>query len=135
MRSIAQNQKTLGVSPLLEILFVLLIVVSVQAQQPASSPNPQSQSSNGNDSMGDYNVISSLEFGYRGLSVDGDHNKYRSDLNYSAGPRLFDTSVLLEGKDGHNGGLFDSLLVTSTGWGADPYGQMRIRVENANWNR
>jgi hypothetical protein len=114
-------------------MMTLLVVVSVQAQQPASSPSPQS--SNGNDSMGDYNVISSLEFGYRGLSVDGDHNKYRSDLNYSAGPRLFDTSFLLKGNDGHNGGLFDTLLVTSTGWGADPHGQMRISVENPKWYR
>ncbi|HYV10472.1 MAG TPA: hypothetical protein VE980_06240 [Pyrinomonadaceae bacterium] len=120
------------------VLAVLLaLVVGVQAQQPASSPQPGSSppSSNGNDSMGDYNVISSIEFGYRGLSVDGDHNKYRSDLNYSAGPRLFDTSFLLKGKDGHDGGLFDSLLVTATGWGADPYGQMRISVENPKWYR
>jgi len=85
--------------------------------------------------MGDYNVISSIEFGYRGLSVDGDNNKYRSDLNYSAGPRLFDTSFLMKGKDGHDGGLFDSFLVTSTGWGADPYGQMRISVEHPKWYR
>ncbi|HEY4425017.1 MAG TPA: hypothetical protein VGN10_12460 [Pyrinomonadaceae bacterium] len=118
---------------LLMIAGCLLAVVSVQAQQPAASPSPQS--SNGNDSMGDYDVISSIEFGYRGLSVDGDHNKYRSDLNYSAGPRLFDTSFLLKAKDGHDGGLFDSLLVTSTGWGADPYGQMRISVENPKWYR
>jgi hypothetical protein len=121
--------------PLLGMLAACLMaaLVSVQAQQPASSPSPQS--SNGNDSMGDYNVISSLEFGYRGLSVDGDHNKYRSDLNYSAGPRLFDTSFLMKAKDGKDGGLFDSFLVTSTGWGADPYGQMRISVENPKWYR
>jgi hypothetical protein len=124
-----------GLPPLLGLLLALLLVVSVQAQQPASSPSPQSQSSNGNDSMGDYDVISSIEFGYRGLSVDGDHNKYRSDLNYSAGPRLFDTSFLLKSKEGKNGGLFDSFLVTSTGWGADPYGQMRISVENPKWYR
>jgi len=114
---------------------LLAVLVNVQAQQPSPSPNPQSQSANGNDSMGDYDVISSLEFGYRGLSVDGDHNKYRSDLNYSAGPRLFDTSFLLKAKDGHDGGLFDSFLVTSTGWGADPYGQMRMSVENPKWYR
>jgi len=29
-----------------------------------------------------YNIIFSLEFGYRGLSVDGDLKKYQSDLNY-----------------------------------------------------
>ncbi len=118
------------------------VMLNLRAQQPTStpqpsaSPSPGSSSSNGNgDSIGDYGVISSIEFGYRGLSVDGDHNKYRSDLNYSAGPRLFDTSFLLKAKDGHNGGLFDSFLITSTGWGADPNGQMRLSVENPKWYR
>jgi hypothetical protein len=118
----------------------------LRAQQPTATPqattSPASASSNGNgsngngaDSIGDYGVISSIEFGYRGLSVDGDHNKYRSDLNYSAGPRLFDTSFLMKAKEGHNGGLFDSFLITSTGWGADPNGQMRLSVENPKWYR
>src|SRR6185369_9649786 len=66
------------------------------------------------DKMGDYMVIGSLEFGYRGISVDGDHNKFQSDLNYKAGPRVFDSSLLLRSQDGA-GGLFDTLLVTSTG--------------------
>jgi hypothetical protein len=65
----------------------LIVLVNINAQQPAASPQPsgaQSQASNnGNgDTLGDYAVVSSIEFCYRGLSVDGDHNKYRSDLNY-----------------------------------------------------
>ncbi len=121
-------------------MLVLTVSISVVGQQPAANPQPSSApsqtSSNGNgDSVGDYSVISSIEFGYRGLSVDGDHNKYRSDLNYSAGPRLFDTSFLLKAKEDKNGGIFDSLLVTSTGWGADPNGQFRISVENPKWYR
>jgi hypothetical protein len=121
-------------------VLALIVLVSVRAQQPAASPGASGThnqtATNGNaDSLGNYAVVSSIEFGYRGLSVDGDHNKYRSDLNYSAGPRLFDASFLLKAKDGHREKLFDSLLVTSTGWGADPYGQMRISVENPKWYR
>ncbi|HEX3183774.1 MAG TPA: hypothetical protein VHQ94_03205 [Pyrinomonadaceae bacterium] len=127
-------------------LMALSARLNLRAQQPTATPqattSPASASSNGNgsngngaDSIGDYGVISSIEFGYRGLSVDGDHNKYRSDLNYSAGPRLFDTSFLMKAKEGHNGGLFDSFLITSTGWGADPNGQMRLSVENPKWYR
>ena len=82
------------------------------------------------EDAGDYTIISSIEFGYRGLSVDGDHNKYQSDLNYKAGPRLFDSSFLMKAKDG-KGGLFDTLLVTSTGWGADPNGQLAIQRREA----
>jgi hypothetical protein len=98
---------------------VLLMLVNVRAQQPAPSPE----------------VISTIEFGYRGLSVDGDQNKYRSDLNYKAGPRLFDSTFLYRANDGHKGGLFDSALVTSTGWGSDPYGQVRLSIENPKWYR
>src|SRR6266571_870276 len=86
------------------------------------------------EDAGDYTITSSIEFGYRGIRVDGDQNKFRSDLNLKAGPRLFDTSFLAKAKDG-KGGLFDTLLVTSSGWGADPYGNMRIDVENSKWYR
>ena len=82
------------------------------------------------EDAGDYTVIRSIEFGYRGLSVDGDLNKYQSDLNYKAGPRLFDSTFLMKSKDG-KGDLFDTLLVTSTGWGADPNGNLRVSVEKA----
>jgi len=87
------------------------------------------------DDAGDYTVVGSIEFGYRGQRVDGDVNKFKSDLNYKAGPRLFDSSFLMKSKDGKGGGLFDTLLVTSTGWGADPSGNMRIDVENPKWYR
>jgi hypothetical protein len=51
-----------------------------------------------------------LEFGYRGLRVDGDLNNYQSDLNYKAGPRVFDCSFLLKSTDG-KAGMFETLVV------------------------
>ena len=125
---------------LLSGLALLLMLVSVQAQQPAASPSPQSSGSRPDDpvqageSAGDYTVISSIEFGYRGIRVDGDQNKFRSDLNYKAGPRVFDSSFLLKSQDG-KANFVDTLLVTSTGWGADPQGNLRISAENAKWYR
>ncbi|MDX6384054.1 MAG: hypothetical protein QOK48_1627 [Blastocatellia bacterium] len=115
------------------------------AQQPTPTPKksgekkseakkPAPSSTDSGEDAGNYNIISSVEFGYRGLRVDGDRNKYRSDLNYSAGPRLFDSSFLARSKNG-KGGLFDTFLVTSTGWGADPYGNLRISVEKPKWYR
>ena len=122
------------------LMLVLFATVTVApAQQP--SPSPASKKSDYTETpaetgekAGDFTVISSLEFGYRGLSVDGDLNKYQSDLNYKAGPRLFDSSFLLKSNDGP-GGLFDSLLATSTGWGADPQGNLRVSVEQPRWYR
>jgi hypothetical protein len=123
-------------------LMLALAAVIVSAQQPSPSPKkspddaktPSSATTDGEDA-GDYTITSSIEVGYRGLSVDGNLNKYQSDLNYKAGPRLFDSSFLMRAKEGKGGGLFDELLVTSTGWGADPYGHMRISAENPKWYR
>jgi hypothetical protein len=83
---------------------------------------------------GGYSIISSLEFGYRGKSIDGDINKYRSDLNYTAGPRMFDSTFLMKSNSGQ-GSLFETLLVTTTGWGGDPNGQLRVNAEKAKWYR
>ncbi|HEX5888555.1 MAG TPA: hypothetical protein VFY61_07615, partial [Pyrinomonadaceae bacterium] len=88
------------------LLLLFTAVGQVMAQQPSPSPAPKttpaSTASTGPDApvesgenAGDYTVISSIEFGYRGLSVDGDLNKYKSDLNYRTGPRLFDSTFLL----------------------------------------
>ena len=119
------------------LLTIMVIVTQVYAQQPSPSPKPPDKPEapvEAGEDAGNYTVISSLEFGYRGQRVDGDVNKYRSDLNYRAGPRLFDSSFLLKSKDG-KGKLFDTLLVTSTGWGADPQGNLRISVEKPAWYR
>lgn len=121
----------------LMVTVIAMLAITSKAQQatPATSPKPVTDGAvTAPDSLGDYLVTSSLEFGYRGISVDGDHNKFQSDLNYKAGPRVFDSSFLMKSKDG-NGGLFDSLLVTSTGWGADPQGTFRISAEKPKWYR
>ncbi len=134
----------------------LVLMAGVTNAQPAPTPTPKKSpepvkstdakkspkkstettptSETVGDDVGDYTVTSTIEFGYRGQRVVGDVNKFRSDLNHKAGPRLFDSSFLMRSKDGKSG-LFDTLLVTSTGWGADPSGQMRISVEKPKWYR
>ncbi len=119
------------------VVFGLLVLAPLtRAQQPVPSPSPkkspeaktESSASKTADDTGDYTVVSSIEIGYRGLRVVGDLNKFRSDLNYKAGPRLFDSSLLVRSKEG-KGELFDTLLMTSTGWGADPHGNLRFSAE------
>ena len=122
------------------VVLVLIATFSlVAAQQPSPSPSPATTSSadtpvESGENAGDYTVVSSVEFGYRGSSVAGDHNKYSSDLNYRTGPRLFDSSFLLRSREG-NGTLFETLMITSTGWGADPQGNLRATVEQPEWYR
>ena len=124
----------------LAALMVLLVsnVALINAQQTATpSPSPAANSPSTSvsndltatgDRLGSYNVISSLELGVRGLSVSGSDNKYRSDLNYSPGVRLFDSSFLLRAADGSRG-PFDEFLVNSSGWGGDPHGYTRVSFE------
>lgn len=122
------------------LVLVLIVTMGLAAaQQPTPSPAPKKSDASDTpadpgENAGDYTVISSVEFGYRGLSVDGDLNKYQSDLNYRTGPRLFDSSFLLRSRDG-KGDLFETLLVSSTGWGADPQGNLRVSVEQPEWYR
>jgi hypothetical protein len=106
--------------------------ISTPTKSETRKPSP-TPAETGKDT-GSYIIISSIEVGFRGIRVDGDQNKYRSDLNYKAGPRLFDSSFLMRSKNG-KGKLFDTLLVTSSGWGADPYGNMRISAEKPKWYR
>jgi len=126
------KQKIIGLALVLIVACGLAV-----AQSPSPSPKKTDYSetpAETGEKAGDFTVISSLEFGYRGLRVDGDLNKYQSDLNYKAGPRVFDSSFLLKSTDSKSG-LFDSLLATSTGWGADPQGNLRVSVEKPEWYR
>jgi hypothetical protein len=108
---------------------------STDAKKPAKKTEAPTTSATVGEDAGNFTVTSTIEFGYRGQRVDGDVNKFKSDLNYKAGPRLFDTTFLMKSKNGGKGDLFDTLLVTSTGWGADPSGNMRISVEKPEWYR
>ena len=121
------------------LLAVVLMAGFATAQQPSPTPKKSADTkaeayTEAGADAGDYSVISTIEIGYRGLAVDGDLNKYQSDLNYKAGPRLFDSSFLMKSKDG-KGELFDTLLVTSTGWAADPQGNFRVSVEKPAYYR
>lgn len=131
------NRPTSYLAGLVAILmFSAATTNAQQAPQPAATPAAKGTSTTSNstpvadDSLGNYNVVSSLEFGVRGLSVSGSDNKYRSDLNYNNGVRLFDSSFFLRSKEGA-GGPFDELLVNSSGWGGDPHGYTRVSVEKS----
>ncbi len=122
------------------LILVLMAATSLAAAQTSPTPSPSPKKSDDTvidqgEDAGDFMVISSLELGYRGLRVNGDLNKYQSDLNYKAGPRLFDSSFLLKSKDGQDSGMFETFLVTATGFGADPHGHVRASVENPEWYR
>lgn len=79
---------------------------------------------------GPYEVYSSVEFGVRGISINGNGNKFRSDQNYDPGFRLFDTSLLM--KSNGAGTLFDELMLNTFGWGTDPNRSLRLNVNKTD---
>jgi hypothetical protein len=105
--------------PLLAALVMVLAAAEARAQQP--TPDDMAE-------VGDFEVTGSTEIGVRGVKVDGSDDTYKSHVNYSPGFRVFDSSVLMESKDG-DGVPFDRFLVTSSGWGGDPSGYVRVNAE------
>ena len=105
------------------LLASLFCAAGSHAQTPSPSPDGSAESS-----VGGYEVTSSIELGVRGLEVNGDHNKYRSDLNYRAGFRVFDSSFTIENKSAGTK-YFDTAQVTTTGFGSDPSGSFRFSMD------
>jgi hypothetical protein len=105
----------------------LLIACYCQAQQPVAPTNEPVGPSRG-DNWQDYNLVNSFETGYRYVSVSGNAEKYRSDVNYQNGVRLLSSFFSINSKDGH-GPLFDEIVVTTGGLGGDPYESATLRAE------
>src|SRR5436190_3726789 len=108
-------------------LAVIVLIASACMAIRAQSPSPTPE-----ETYGGYRVTSVTEIGYRWRSLDGNENKYRSDLNYKQGFRSFDTNLLLQSGVGE-GKYFDSLLITNSGWGADPQGATRVNMERTGF--
>jgi hypothetical protein len=75
-----------------------------------------------------YNVTQSWEAGYRFASLGGNEGKYRSDVNFGNGIRLFSSSMAVRSLDGH-GNLFDEIVLSTAGLGNDPYEAVTLRVQ------
>jgi len=117
---------------------VFFIIQNARAQTPTPTPKPSPAPSPATEAqpflIGGYEVTSSVEVGGRWLDVNGSSNKFRSDFNYKSGFRIFDSSLLIEDKQ-KRGKFFDSLLINSSGWGADPMGFFHLRMEKTGLYR
>jgi len=111
------------------VMGLVLMTNDAHAQQTPDKDKPQAPAvSAQNGSEGPYTVTSSIEFGVRGVLMEGNGNKYRSDLNYTPGFRVFDSSLLLRSRD-NNSPVLDTLMVSSFGWGNDPSKYLRVNAE------
>lgn len=119
------KRNDLSISTAVSALIASLLLVGVAFAQ---HPSPTPVSSPGT-SVGGFEVTSSIELGVRGLEVNGNHEKYRSDLNYRAGFRVFDSSFLIEDKTIGGVKLFDTAQVITSGFGSDPSGVFRFNLD------
>lgn len=108
-------------------LFLVLTSLAVQAQPPVA-PTPDPNASARGENTGGYNILNSFEAGYRWRTTDGNAGKYRSDINYGNGLRLFSSRLRINSREGQ-GRLFDEIVLNTQGMGNDPYESAVLRVE------
>ena len=104
-----------------------LIPACCYGQTPVA-PTPEPVGPIRGDFWHDYNVVNSFETGDRLVSVSGNMDQYRSNVNYSNGIRLFSSFFSMDSKNGH-GELFDKLVVSTNGLGGDPSQSVTLRAQ------
>jgi hypothetical protein len=116
----------LGMHAIPAVIFIVAIFLPPAARaqiNPAESPGINS---------GDYNIHSTIEFGYRLNEVTGNQNTYDTFENLGSGVRLFNFSFEMRSLD-HHGFFFDNLSFSNFGYGGDPNDVTRLRMEKNKW--
>jgi hypothetical protein len=108
------------------ILFASIALAA--AAQETVAPTPDRPGSPRGETWNNYNIVNSMETGYRFATVGGDVSTYRSAVNYGNGVRLLSSYFTMNSKEGH-GGWFDSITITTQGLGNDPYEMANFRIE------
>ena len=75
-----------------------------------------------------YNLRASFDVGFRTAQIDGNRDKYRSDVNFGNGFRVLGTSLAVNSREG-KGKYFDEFLLNTQGLGNDPYQNVTLRME------
>ena len=108
-------------------LLLALALATTAAAQPPIAPTDAKVGQARGENIGGYNVLNTFETGARFASVDGNNDKYRSDVNFRPGVRLLNSSLSVHSREGQ-GGLFDQLTLNTQGLGNDPYQNAQLRI-------
>ena len=117
--------KTLG-SACLGFLPVLFVTLFARAQQPPPAPAAEGTSS------GNYNIQQSLEVGWRFDDRAGSNSAFNTFVDLHSGPRILAQTLDVHSLN-HHGLLFDTLSLSSFGYGGDPNLASRLRVQKNRW--
>jgi hypothetical protein len=110
------------------LLIGWILAAHAALAQQVVAPTPEQAGSPRGDNTGDYNVMESVETGYRFAVVNGSVGTYRSDVNFGNGIRLLSGNLSVNSRDGH-GRWFDHIVLTAVGLGNDPYQSVTLRIE------
>lgn len=97
----------------------LVLLFGAAHAQPPIAPTPIEPNPKG-ERTGDYVLSQSFELGYRFADINGNREKYRSDVNFRNGLRLLSSSLDLHSRDAKNR-IIDELRIHTQGLGNDPY--------------
>ena len=105
-----------------------LLSIGAAAAQQTVAPTAEPVGPIRGDNTAEYNVVNSIELGYRWDTVGGSQDEYNSQVNYGSGVRLLSSSLTVNSRDGH-GRFFDEIVLTTQGLGNDPYESATLRVQ------
>ncbi len=111
----------------MRIAIPFLLLASLAVAQETLAPSPERAGLPRGENWNGYNIVDSVETGYRFAISHGDRAMYRSSVNYGNGIRLLGGYFAMNSTTGKSV-LFDSLVITTQGLGNDPYENASLRV-------
>ncbi|MBZ5707497.1 MAG: hypothetical protein LAN63_19305 [Acidobacteriia bacterium] len=111
--------------------FLALLLVQAALLSGLAAGQGASTPSEGVDN-GNYNYQGSFELGYRFVDTNGSQPVYNTFVDEQQGPRLFEQTLSVRSLN-HEGSVFDSLFLSSFGWGGDPENASRLRISKNKW--
>jgi hypothetical protein len=99
---------------------------AANAQSTGETTSPTIEQPTGKD-IGNYHLEQTIELGGRVTAVNGNPFMYMTFTNLQSGPRLLSQSLFMRSIN-HTGTLFDTLSLTSFGWGGDPEQAAMLRA-------
>ncbi len=119
----------------LAVVTACLLLMS-RAFAQTSGPATASAASGSSDAgegkqIGDFRVTQSIELGGRISDVSGSQPMYDTLVNYQTGARILDQSLTIQSMTHQD--IFDTLTLSSFGWGGDPEQAARLRIAKYHW--
>jgi hypothetical protein len=117
------------------IVFYLFVGTGLWGQSTGqlstpSAPDPSTAPPEGKD-IGGFHVTQSFELGGRINDVTGSQAMYDTLVNQQSGARILEQSLTMQSLTHQD--IFDTLTLSSFGWGGDPEQAARLRVSKYGW--